>query len=74
MSDQPRTGTASRFVLCPEKVTSPAPSPGALALGLTADMVCGERCTVTHEAPLMWMSCPRGHMFIVGPEAIEETP
>lgn len=53
------------YVLCPETVTSPAPGPGALALGLKANMVCGARCEVHRmiEDGVMQFACPRGHYF-----------
>lgn len=61
---------ASRYVVCPDRTTSPAPSPGAEALGLKADMPCGLKVPVVREAPLMTFQCAYGHLFVVGPEAI----
>lgn len=69
-SRQSSSGT-SRYVLCPDTITSPAPSPGAQAIGLTPNMPCGLKVPVAHEAPLMIFQCARGHLFIVGSEAIQ---
>lgn len=59
--------TQSGYVLCPETVTSPAPSPGAEAIGLRPNIVCGERCAVHREIEegVMQFACPRGHYFFV---------
>lgn len=55
------------YVPCPVTITSPAPSPGAQALGLEPNMACGERCEVWQEASQMEFRCPRGHAFIATP-------
>jgi len=58
------------FVPCPEKVSSPAPSPGAQAMGITPNMVCGARAPVVIEAETMELRCPRGHSFHATPDDI----
>jgi hypothetical protein len=62
------------YVLCPVTVTSPAPSPGAQAIGLRPNMVCGERCEVHQSLDdgVMQFACPRGHQFFAGPEDVRD--
>lgn len=61
-----------RYVRCPVAVTSPTPSPGAEAIGLKPNMVCGERCGV-HR--IVWgpmeFRCAYGHAFIATWEDVE---
>jgi hypothetical protein len=61
-----------RYVECPATITSPTPSPGALALGLRPNMVCGMKCRVVREAPVMTFKCPAGHEFFAGSEDVIE--
>jgi hypothetical protein len=60
----------SDYVRCPVTITSPAPTPGALALGLEPNMVCGMACHVVREGPLMEFVCPVGHRFVAGTEDV----
>lgn len=60
-----------RYVTCRETISSPAPSPGAVAIGFTPNMVCGERCDVVTVADEMFFRCPLGHCFIATPADIQ---
>lgn len=57
----------AHYVLCPETITSPAPDRPDL---WPANLVCGERCEVIYEAPVMDFRCPKGHAFYATPDKI----
>lgn len=63
----------SRYVICNATITSPAPSPGFMAVtGLGPNLRCGHTCKVVNEAPVMQFKCPLGHTFIASPADIRE--
>lgn len=62
------------YVVCRVPVTSPAPAPGALALGLRPNQPCGAQVRITLPAATMAVRCPRGHQFFARREDIREDP
>lgn len=49
-----------RYVLCPTKITSPAPPEGS---PFRPNVVCSQRCKVVRVGEWMHFRCPSGHEF-----------
>lgn len=60
------------YAVCREAITSPAPSEGALALGLRPNQECGHFCKVVARAPVMQFKCPLGHDFVATDDQLVE--
>lgn len=61
------------YATCKETVTSPAPSPGALALGLRANQPCGARVPIYAMGGMgVLCQCPLGHHMHVMPGDLED--
>ena len=61
---------ASMYVPCPERISSPAPSDGALAMGIRPNMVCGAKVPVERDDAVMELRCPYGHTFFAAPPMV----
>ena len=59
--------TGTKFVICPEKITSPAPPPG-----WTANLPCGAKVPIVTPAEAMDCRCPHGHRFYASLRDIRE--
>lgn len=63
------------YATCRETVTSPAPSPGAIALGLKANQPCGARVAIYAMGGMgVVCQCPLGHHLHVMPDDVEGDP
>lgn len=57
------------FATCSETITSPAPSPGALALGLKPNQRCGARLPIYAMGGMgVLCQCPYGHHVHIMPD------